>query len=378
MMERKNLLPLLTVILAIWVLWRYEVVLALLGFILHLIMPFIVGCSLAFIVNVPLVQIEKLWQKLFARIHNNWLPKIKRPVCLVVTIALIIGVILIGVLKIGPDLYQSFNMVVKTLPAASAALTASIQEKWAAFALAPSALEFLQSHWAELLNYIDAYWENNKSTLLYSTVDITTSLISWLSNIAIGAVFAVYLLLQKENLCRQAKQFILAFCSAPRAAAVLAFGRKANMIFAGYIGGQLLEAFCLGVLCLAGLLIMGMPYALSISVIVGFMAIIPIIGTIISTILGLLLIALAAPGKILLFIIFFFILQRIEGDLLYPKIVGKAVGLSEIWVLFAITIGGSLYGIIGIIVSVPVASVIAHLISTTIKQRLRQKNISND
>ena len=112
----------------------------------------------------------------------------------------------------------------------------------------------------------------------------------------------------------------------------------------------------------------GLPYALSISVIVGFLAIIPIIGTIISALLGLILIGLAAPGKIWLFILFFFVLQRIEGDILYPKIVGKSVGLSEIWVLAAITVGGSLYGVLGIIVSVPVASVIAYILSDSVQK----------
>ena len=130
---------------------------------------------------------------------------------------------------------------------------------------------------------------------------------------------------------------------------------------------------CLGLLCLAGMLLLGLPYALSISVIVGFLAIIPIIGTIISALLGLILIGLAAPGKIWLFILFFFVLQRIEGDILYPKIVGKSVGLSEIWVL-----GGSLAGVLGIIVSVPVASVLAYILSANVRQQLQQKNIGQE
>ena len=124
------------------------------------------------------------------------------------------------------------------------------------------------------------------------------------------------------------------------------------------------------------MLLLGLPYALSISVIVGFLAIIPIIGTIISALLGLILIGLAAPGKIWLFILFFFVLQRIEGDILYPKIVGKSVGLSEIWVLAAITVGGSLYGVLGIIVSVPVASVIATYYLTVCKSVCSRKTLT--
>ena len=226
-----------------------------------------------------------------------------------------------------------------------------------------------------MLRAVDSYWENNKTTLFYNTLNITTSLISLVSNIVIGVVFAVYLLLNKETISRQIRKMILAFCSGKRAAYLLDLGSAAHTIFSGYIGGQLLEAFCLGLLCLVGMLLLGLPYALSISVIVGFLAIIPIIGTIISALLGLILIGLASPGKIWLFILFFFVLQRIEGDILYPKIVGKSVGLSEIWVLAAITVGGSLYGILGIIVSVPVASVIAYILSDSVQKRLQQKNI---
>ena len=108
-MERQRFLPLLAVIIFIWVLWRYEAALALLGFFCNLIMPFIIGGCLAFIVNVPLVHVERLWQKLFARFSSDWPQKIKRPVCLIFTLTLIIGIVLIGGLKIGPDLHQSFN-----------------------------------------------------------------------------------------------------------------------------------------------------------------------------------------------------------------------------------------------------------------------------
>lgn len=377
-MEHKKFLPLAAVILFIWVLWRFQEALALVSFFLNLIMPFIVGGCLAFIVNVPLVRVEAGWHKLFARFHSDWFRKLRRPLCLIFTIVVLAGVVLVSVLKIGPDIYQSFHMMVKMLPKASADFIASLQQHWSNLDLSPDTLAYLQAQWAELLQFVDSFWEKNRTAFFYSTVDMTTSLISIVSNIVIGSVFAIYLLLNKETLGRQAKNIVLAFCSAKRATYLLDLGRAAHTVFAGYIGGQLLEAFCLGLLCLAGMLLLGMPYALSISVIVGFLAIIPIIGTIISAVLGIILVGLTAPDKIWLFIIFFLVLQRIEGDILYPKIVGKSVGLSEIWVLAAITVGGSLYGILGIIVSVPVASVIAYIFAGSVRQRLRQKNIETD
>ena len=174
-MERQRFLPLLAVIIFIWALWRYEAALALLGFFCNLIMPFIIGGCLAFIVNVPLVHIERLWQKLFARFSSDWPQKIKRPVCLIFTLTLIIGIVLIGGLKIGPDLHQSFNMIVKTLPKASAELTVSLKERWSELALSPDTLDYLQSQWSELLRAVDSYWENNKTTLFYNTCLLYTS-----------------------------------------------------------------------------------------------------------------------------------------------------------------------------------------------------------
>ena len=246
-MERQRFLPLLAVIIFIWVLWRYEAALALLGFFCNLIMPFIIGGCPAFFLNVPLVHIERLWQKLFARFSSDWPQKIKRPVCLIFTLTLIIGIVLIGGLKIGPDLHQSFNMIVKTLPKASAELTVSLKERWSELALSPDTLDYLQSQWSELLRAVDSYWENNKTTLFYNTLNITTSLISLVSNIVIGVVFAVYLLLNKETISRQTRNMILAFCSGKRAAYLLDLGSAAHTIFSGYIGGQPLPTFFLGV-----------------------------------------------------------------------------------------------------------------------------------
>lgn len=377
-MKYKYFLPITTLIVFIWALWNYLELLSFTSLLINLIMPFIVGCSLAFILNVPLVQIEKLWAKAFANVKNNFFNKLQRPFCLLLTIIFIIGLATIGILKVGPDIYQSFQIMAQTLPKASTKFLTYLQEYWTALDLSQENVAYLQTQWLSLLDFISNYWENNRTAFFYSTVGMTTSLISTLSNIVIGAVFAVYLLLNKEHLAKETRKAVFAFLAPQRANYVLKVSKTAYKIFSGYIGGQLLEAIALGLLCFVGMLILGLPHALSISVIVGMLAIIPIIGTIISTLLGLMLVGFSAPDKIWLFIVFFIILQRIEGDLLYPKIVGKSVGLSEIWVLVAITIGGSLGGILGIIVSVPIASIIAFIFSNSVQHRLAAKNLDQD
>ncbi|MFQ9523088.1 MAG: hypothetical protein ACLR2G_05855 [Phascolarctobacterium faecium] len=168
-MERQRFLPLLAVIIFIWALWRYEAALAARLFLQfnHLLSSaaaHLSSCSLAY--RTPLAKTVSCFQTGL---------KIKRPVCLIFTLTLIIGIVLIGGLKIGPDLHQSFNMIVKTLPKASAELTVSLKERWSELALSPDTLDYLQSQWSELLRAVDSYWENNKTTLFYNTLNITTS-----------------------------------------------------------------------------------------------------------------------------------------------------------------------------------------------------------
>lgn len=211
--------------------------------------------------------------------------------------------------------------------------------------------------------------------MLRGTWHAATSFFYMTADIVIGLVFAVYVLLEKDFLCRNIKRALYAFCCQESAEYVLSACSAAKRIFAGFVAGQLMEALILGLLSFAGMLLLDLPYALVTSVLVAAMALIPILGTFISAGVGCFLTLVAAPEKIWWFILFFFVLQRIEGDFLYPRIVGRAVGLSELLVLAAITVGGSIGGIIGIIVSVPLCSIIGYLLEQRITQLLRQKNI---
>ena len=138
-----------------------------------------------------------------------------------------------------------------------------------------------------------------------------------------------------------------------------------------------MEAFLLGLMCFAGMLILSMPYALVISALVAFLALVPIIGTMVSAVIGCVFILISQPEKVLPCIILFIVLQRIEGDILYPRVVGKSVGLSGLWVLAAVTVGGGLFGITGMIISVPLCSVCYALLSDAVKKRLADKNLND-
>ena len=206
-----------------------------------------------------------------------------------------------------------------------------------------------------------------------TTVNITTSIVAAMVDIVLGIVFAVYLLSQKEKLGKQAKKSTRAILGDERSKRFLDITSLANKVFTKFVTGQVTEACIIGVLCFIGMLIFRMPYAAIISVLVGFTALIPIFGAFIGTGIGAFLILLESPIKAIWFVLFIIVLQQLEGNLIYPRVVGKSVGLPPIWVLAAVTIGGGLFGIPGMLFGVPVCSVMYVLFKEFVNKQNNQK-----
>lgn len=362
------------IIILIWGLWNYQASLALLSKAYNIILPFIIGGCIAFIVNVLMSRMEKTWHRLFP---CGALARAKRPVCLLLSLALIFGFFAFFILTIVPELHDSMKLLVKMLPPALVKLNIFLQQKAQDYAFSAEELAFVQQQANEIYQTMLNYLQNNKRLLLEQTMLATASLVEVVANCVIGLVAAIYCLLEKHRLVRNCKRLLFAFCSHDHAAYILQAAQTAERIFRGFVGGQLVVALLLGLLYFIGMTIFGFPYATVISMLVGVLSLIPILGTLISAIIGCFLILVAAPEKIWYFIIFYIVLQRIEGDLLYPKIVGKAVGLSELWVLAAVTVGASLGGIIGMIICVPLFSVAYALLAAKVRAKLAEKNLRN-
>lgn len=374
-MQEKNPYGLLAfAIVLIWALWNYSASLHLLGGLYHILLPFIIGGCMAFIVNVLMTKLEKYWRKY---LKHSVVSRFERPACLLMSLVLIIGFLAFFVLTIVPELHASMKLLVKMLPPALAKLDAYLQQKAQELAFSPDELAFVQAQAKEIYHTLLNYLQNNKRLLLEQTVSATASLLEVLTNCVIGFVAAVYCLLEKHRLVRNFKRVLFAFCSKERAAYVLHVLQTSEQIFRGFVSGQLVVALLLGVMYFVSMTLFGFPYATVISLMVAVLSLIPILGTFISALIGCFLILVAAPEKIWYFIILYFVLQRVEGDLLYPKIVGKAVGLSELWVLAAVTIGASLGGIAGMIICVPLFSVLYALLAEKVKRLLEEKNLRN-
>ena len=221
--------------------------------------------------------------------------------------------------------------------------------------------------------------KNGIMNLSLDVLDITinqiSSLFSNIVNFFIAIIFSIYILANKEELKLQAKKFIYARLDEDKADHILKVSRLARDSFRSFITGQAKEAVILGSLCAIGMLILNIPYAGPIGALTALTAFIPIVGAFISGFIGVILILAVDPIKALIFVIFIIILQQIEGNLIYPHIVGKNMGLPSIWVLVAITIGGSLFGIMGMIIGLPVVSIIYAIILENTNIRLKQKNL---
>ncbi|MDD2409167.1 MAG: AI-2E family transporter [Bacilli bacterium] len=366
----KNILLIIVFAIALLVtLQNFNVVIDNILYIIKLFLPFILGLCLAFILNVFMKKIEQKW---FARLKNNtkW-SKIKRPVSLILTLFIVFGLVVLLLFLVIPELKNTIEIFINNIPIYEAK-SLEIANK---LNLSPNTIEEIKTSWMNVWSHVTGYFTNNSKDIIEVTLGLTTSIFTSITNAILSIVFAIYMLANKENLIRQTKKLLTAFVPKNKIKKVLEVGSISNRVFSNFITGQVIEALIIGVLCFIGMIIIGLPYALTISVLVGFTALIPVFGAFIGTAIGAVLIFVISPIDALIFIIFIIVLQQFEGNLIYPKVVGTSVGLPAIWVLLAIIIGGAIYGVVGMLVSVPLCSIIYILLSKSVNERLIKKNI---
>lgn len=331
--------------------------------------PLAVGGIIAFILNVPMHFFEKQCDELYNRKKIKLLKTAKGPLCLIVTLIAFVVVISLIVSVILPNLVDSISTLVY-----------GVRENL------PVWINWLNQHQIDtafiedLLMKIDVQsilgeLQNNLGQILSSAGSAAGSVVGVLSNLAFGLIFAIYILMSKKKLGAQAKKLVYAYLKKSWADEICDIASLTYKTFSSFLSGQCLEACILGGMFCVVLLVGGFPCAVTIGVIIGSMALIPFIGAFIGLVFGILLILVEAPAKILWFVIIFFVVQQIEGNLIYPKVVGGSVGLPAIWTLLAVVVGGSVSGIFGIIVFIPLFSVIYALVRRSVYSRLKDKKI---
>lgn len=354
------------------VLQRIDAVLAFIGGLLGLVTPLLIGFGIAFVMNTLL----NFWEK---RIFKRWekdaglLGKIKRPICLLLTILAIALIAFFVLFAVIPELINTLRMLSDRLPGFLEDIRIWLLGMIEYYNVDFSSLSALNVNWSEIGSFLFDFFQNGAPNIVTGTVTAATAVVVGIVNFFLGFVFALYILSQKEKLARGICRTMYAYLPESVASSTLSVARLANRIFSGFIGGQFLEAVILGSLCFIGMSIFGFPYAPMISVLVGCLALIPIFGAFIAVAIGAYLILLVNPMQALWFLIFFLILQQIEGNLIYPRVVGNSVGLPTLWVLFSVLVGGGLFGILGILLGVPTCSVIYTLLKQSVTARLKEK-----
>ena len=355
-------------------LWKFDVVLDVLKTIGQIIFPFILGGAIVFVLNVPMSFLEK---KIFENVkkENKAARKLARPVSLLLTIVLVVGVIALVMIGVIPQLTKTMGSLMINITDFIPQIKIWIRDFFHDNREIMNLVDQVQFNPDQAIRWGISLLGNGAGNMMNTTMSAVGSVVSGLATFFIAFSFACYVLFQKEKLHVQIRKVLFAFLPKQKADAFLKVCSLTYRTFANFLTGQCLEAVILGCMFVVTLSILRMPYALLIGVLIAFTALIPIFGAFIGCAVGSFLIFMVSPKQAIIFIIVFLVLQQIEGNLIYPHVVGESVGLPSIWVLAAVTIGGNLMGIVGMLVFIPLLSVVYTIFRKVVYQRLKKRHI---
>ena len=367
---KQSLLLIVIGVLLMSALLNFSEVLGVFNLMIGLFMPLLVGGAIAFIMNVPMSFFERQIDRLSGGRRNRFLEKIKSPLCIIITFAIFVGAIYFIGNVIFPNLVESVKSIAAIVQQSYPGWITALDEKGIN-------TDLLEKYFPEIdtAKIVDTL-KSSASTILSTAGQAATSVFSVMTNFVLGLIFAIYILAAKKKLGRQARQMAYAYLSKSRADNVCEIASLAYRTFANFLSGQCLEAVILGCMFFVVLFIGNFPYAATIAVVIGSMALIPYVGAFMGLFVGCLLIAVVSLKQMFWFIIVFLIVQQVEGQIIYPRVVGGSGGLPAIWTLFAVIVGGNISGILGMVIFIPIFSVIYALLRRNVYKRLDKKKIS--
>ena len=332
-----------------------------------IISPFIIGAALAFVLNMPMNFIEnKLLKKWTSK------PGLKRAISLLISLVIVSAILTFVVTLIIPNFLEAIKSLIQGIPV--------LVEKLRKYPEIAKQLDKIYDTYAitsthDLFVKLKPYLTKNGLDILNNVFFGISTVFSVVLSFVVSFTFAIYLLFSKETLRRQFTELTYVFFSGKTAKRIIVFFKVAYEKFYSFFKGQFIEAFMLGFMCFIGMYLLKMPNAATVSVLIGFGALIPLVGAILGAALGALIILIESFSKAIMFVIFIIVLQQFDGNVTYPRIVGSSVGLPSIWVLVAVTIGAAVSGIVGMLISVPIFATIYELLYRYKKKKLEDKNI---
>ena len=363
---RKILLIIFLGVLIFTAFQNFDTTLSVISNIFNVFSPIIVALAIAFVLNVLLNVLEKKVFKFWDKAKKPALLKLKRPVCLALTYIIALGFVAVLILVIIPDIIETITYLAEMMPSFVVDVKAWIEGILERFSIEQANLPNIEINWTSVAATITGWISGYSGRIVNSAVNITTSVVSAVYNIVFSLVISVYILADKERIGNFTKRILNAFLKPKTTGFIYHAAEKTNESFSRFIGGQLTEALILGVLCFIGMTIFRFPNALIISVLLAVTALIPVVGAVAGASIGFLLIVITNPIKAVFFVLFIVVLQQLEGNLIYPKVVGKAVGLPSVLVVSAVLVGGNIGGVLGALLSVPTVAVLYTLLREVI------------
>ena len=343
--------------------------------LINALMPFILGGCFAFAINVLLNPLELHVLGFMGRSERPLVRRAHRPLSIFLCFLIILAALAVILMLIIPEIARSVRSLAEGFPEFWTDSTKWLQDLLNDWNVSQDALEKLQIDWQSVGTLIANGLEDAGSVLINTTVNAVFAVFSGITRLVMAMVFAAFVLFHKEKIGRIMERVSLAYLTPEHAVSCIALGTMAYDAFARFIKGQFTEALILGMLCFTGMSILGLPYAMMISVVVAFTAIIPIVGPYIGAIFGALITLTVSASSMIWFLVFLILLQQFESNLIYPRVVGKSVGLPGIWVFTGVLLGGALLGLPGMLIGVPVFSIVYCILRESVATRLKKRNL---
>lgn len=367
--DMKNYIILILIaIFTYWGLNNLGILFKLLKTIYTVLLPFTLGGIIAFILNIPASKIESFMLK---HTKNKKSKSFIRTISIILSLLIFLLIILFIAFLLIPELIENIKLLLNNIPDVISKIETFIIDLLDKY---PDIQKEIKTIFNETTN-ISTIISNILNYIINGAISFISNIVSSCVSIFTAIIFSIYMLSQKEYLVRGTKKIMYATMSKEHVNKLISIGSLANKTFSKFISGQCVEAIILGIIIFVVSIICRFPYALIIAVLTAITALIPIFGALIAMIVGAILIAINNPLQALFFIIVFQVIQQIEGNFIYPKVVGKSVGLSPMWTLLAITVGGNLFGIPGMLIGLPIASIAYALVKEIVNSKLKERKI---
>ncbi len=356
-----------------WSLNHLELIGGVLGKGFALLLPFILGACIAFVLNTPMRFVEKCLYRLAGKKGEKFMKKAGRGLSIALTLVLILGVIGLFSRLVLTEVTRTFVELIANIRAFFERTNLDTE-----LPIPQELRNFLENpslNAEELGRKLGQYILTGAGSMVATTIGVASSVVGGVVNLFLGLIFSIYVLSQKEKLGKQTRKLLYAVLPQKWASKLVEVGSLSYKTFSNFLSGQCMEAVILGCIFFAAMSIFRFPYAMLISVTIAFLALIPIFGAFIGCALGMFFIVIVDPVKCIWFLVMFLVIQQLEGNLIYPKVVGNSVGLPSIWVLVAVTLGGNLMGVVGMLIFIPLVSVIYVLLGRWVNRRLTEKKL---